>query len=182
MPVQSKVTPCMNAYDLSRTSAFHRLSPKQAVWVLTYVQGYLDTGIFDPLAATKASYDCANEESARTFGYQLISHPKILIAMNRFFGDSPEQSFLNQVEQACFNKKLSVAQVDALKLYGELRGWTGRRNRAVEEDEPVLDGGTAEASPKPRFKVGDICLQDGQKFRVTSLSPDGEPLTATEIE
>lgn len=173
---QLDTAPRMTVLELSRTSAFSHLSPKQATWIMFYCQGYLDTGSFDPVAATKAAYNCANNESARTFAYQLMSHPKILICLNRFFGETPEQSFLDQVEQACFNKKLTVAQVEALKLYSNLKGWDrgfSRNHRVInnsadqpETDSPIVEAGTFDATkietPASRVPGGATPLVDAQ--------------------
>jgi hypothetical protein len=163
MPVktQSEARRQISVYELSETPAFKCLSPKQAIWILTYCQHYLDTGELDPLGATKAAYECAKEEYARTFAYQLLSHPKIVVCLNRFFGETPERSFLDQVERACLNKKLTVAQVDALKLYGELRGWTGRRKRSKADDEPETDSPSIDAGTfgAPAQKVPEDALE-----------------------
>lgn len=39
----------MNVYELSLTPEFNRLSPKMAMWLMAYVQNFIDTGAFDPL-------------------------------------------------------------------------------------------------------------------------------------
>jgi len=160
--IRREVNQQLNAYELSQTVEFGHLSPKMATWVLTYVQNYLDTGTFDPLAATRASYECATEESARTFGYQLMANPKVLITLNRFFGNSPEQSFLEQVEKAIYSRKLSVAQVDALKLYSNLQGWSsGIKWSGLSKPKDAAEEPSVQA-----FPIGAIIVQDGKKYQV----------------
>lgn len=74
----------MTPYELAQTDEFDCLTPKQAVWLLAYVQNFTDTGVFDPTVATAAAYDCKNSESERTFGYHMLANPKIKKALQRF--------------------------------------------------------------------------------------------------
>jgi hypothetical protein len=92
--IRFEIEPSLNLYELSGTVEFNHLSQKQGLWVLQYVQGFLDSGTFNSLKATQAVYECKNEETARILGYQLKANSKINAVLNRFFGDSPEQSFL----------------------------------------------------------------------------------------
>jgi hypothetical protein len=174
--------------ELAATIEFAHLSPKMANWVRAYVKNYIDSGKLDPTTATKAAYDCRSDETARTFGYQLIGNPKIILALNRFFGNSPEQAFLKEVERAIYNRKLTVAQVRALELLCRVNGWANGLPRSTDirvgaQNEP--EENTAPAVPpqtsRPRFRVGDLCTQNGQTFRVTSVDANGQPLTAEEV-
>ncbi len=76
--------------ELAETIEFGRLSPKMSVWVLTYLQHYIDTGILDTLLATNAAYQCQSEKTARVFGYQLLANPKIKAVLHRFFDEAQE--------------------------------------------------------------------------------------------
>jgi hypothetical protein len=165
--MQLKAQPLTNLADVSKTPEFGHLSQKQAAWILKYIKGWLDTGSFDATASTLASYDCKTVESARTFSYQLLTNPKIILVLNRFFGNTPEQSFLEQVERACYTRKLTVAQVDALKLYGELRGWTGRRKRDTE-DAAAKKAESPEVESIQTFPIGAVITQDGKSYRVVA--------------
>ena len=155
---QSQVETRMSLYDLTQTAEFGHLSPKMAVWIMNYVQHFIDTGTFDPLAATMAAYSVKNEENGRILGYQLLGNLKIITVLNRFFGRTPEQSFLKQVERAIHKRKLTVAQVTALRFYAELNGWSSGINwpdssktkiaDALGGSEPSTDSQpNAEASP-----------------------------------
>jgi hypothetical protein len=104
--------------------------------------------------------------------------------MNRFFGNSPEQSFLDQVERACYDKKLTVAQVDALKLYSNLKGWSSGikwpdSSKSKVSDEPENDSQPTEASPT-KFYVGMLVNERGpdgvlHTGRVTAIDSEGKP-------
>ena len=173
LAVQPEVNQRMNAQELSQTVEFAHLSPKMAAWVLAYVQSFLDTGTFDPLSATKASYHCSNDESARTFGYQLMANAKILLTLNRFFGESPEQSFLKQVEKAIYSRRLTIAQVRALELLCRANGWANgiprSKNIKLSEPEVAEDAEADESSvalAAQLFPIGAVIVQDGKRYEV----------------
>jgi hypothetical protein len=172
----------MSLSDLSRTPEFNQLSLKMEKFVAIYLQSLISTGTADVLAAVKgARYNCKSDQNARILGFQLLANPKIVLVLNRFFGVTPTEAFRKQVQKAISNKKLSVAQVRALELYSNINGFektaVGVVSKAVSdknhghEDEPA----TVTAQ---RFSVGDICVQDGQRFRITSVDLNGAALTA----
>jgi hypothetical protein len=192
--IQAKIEPRMNAMDLAQTVEFRHLSPKMAKWILTYVQRFLEAGVLDPIAATKASYVCKTDESTRTLGCQLLANPKIILVLNRFFGTTPEQAFLKQVQNAIYNRKLTIAQIRALELQCQVLGLANGfpRSRDINLSEldsqpkhrrgrPRKDASTEAEAPTTRFKVGDLCTQAGKKYRVTSIDAKGHPLTAEEV-
>jgi hypothetical protein len=197
--VQTEIdrAPRMSAYALAQTQEFSHLSPKMARFVLAYVQTLIDTDTADPLAAVKAAYSCGSEESARTLGYELLANPKVILVLNIFFGVTPSEAFLKQVERAIYNPNLRVAQIDALKLYcdahGIARSGVGvvaskaqakNHGHASTKDasEPATVNDTNDSTAPTRFAVGDFCYQNGKKFRITSVDTTGHPLTADPVE
>lgn len=84
--------------QLSQTAEFRRLTRKQAGWVSTYIQGYLDTGIFDSLAATKATYECCSLASFQALGSHLKSQPKIKAVVDLFLGSAHRDIVFDLVE------------------------------------------------------------------------------------
>jgi hypothetical protein len=122
LQTETERAPRMSGFELSRTQEFSHLSAKMGRFVLAYVQGLIDTDTADPVAAVKFAYNTKNDESARTFGFQLLSNIKVILTLNRFFGVTPNEAFLKQVERAIYNPNISVAQVDALRLYSAIHG------------------------------------------------------------
>src|SRR5580692_4129934 len=122
MTIATETESRLSAHALALTPEFSHLSSKMGAFVLAYVQALIDTGAADPLAAVKASYDCGSDESARTLGYELLANPKVILTLNRFFGVSPDEAFLKMVERAIYNPNISVAQIEALKLYSAIHG------------------------------------------------------------
>jgi len=148
--------------QLSETVEFRQLTPKQQLWLATYTQRFIDTGVFDPVAASVTAYDCGSAEVARVTGYKTLANAKVTLALNRFFGDSPETSFLKLVERALYSHKISPSRIAALKLYSDLKGWTaGALASPVQEAE----------TPEPVVPVGcRPILKDG--VTVAYLKPD----------
>lgn len=182
----------MSLDELTHTVEFAHLSPKMATFVRTYVQTFLDTGTFDPLLATKTGYDCKSDLSARTFGYQLLSNAKIILCLNRFFGSSPEEAFLRQVEKAIYSRKLTIAQVRALELQCKLNGWENGipRSRDLHMTGPETDDEPqpkAETSSAQKFHVGQLVTQrDGAGVlhtgKVVAIDAAGLPTRFEELQ
>ncbi len=124
MATPIKTKPCMTPEEFVLTFEYRHLTPKMQEWISTYLQGFLDTGKFDVLAATKAAYVCKNDESTRVLGYQITGNPKIILALNRFFGVTQKDLFLKQLERAIYDKKITLAQIRALELAAHANGWT----------------------------------------------------------
>jgi hypothetical protein len=191
MPV--KTEPGMNAYDLAQTIEFSHLSARQAVWALTYVQNFLDTGTCDSFLATKAAYKCASDETSRIFGYQVQANPKIRLVLNRFFGDSPEQAVLKTERERLITivrKQLKAAvpgsiaaekfsaQLERLQLGIKL----GPHVREDDNAEPE-----AEASSETTFHIGQLVTQRDEAGnlhtgRVMAIDSDGKATLVEEVK
>jgi hypothetical protein len=180
MPTETK----MSLLELVQTQTFGQLSPKMGVFVITYLQGYLDTGVFNPVAATLAAYDCVSEQSARTFSFQLMANPKIRLAINQFFGDSPEQATRKtelEIQIAEARKDVRNAtdysRHNARRVLAELLGLLPSNGKSKVHDTPPEDSQTEPT----RHKVGDIVVQSGQQFRVAEVDDAGQIVEADEI-
>ena len=173
--INQEINQRLTLAELQDTMEYRHLSPKMGSWLSAYVQKFLDTGTFDPLCATQAAYKCNTPETARTFGYQLLANPKIILALNRFFGTTPEQAFLKSVEKAIYNRRLTNAQVRALELDCKVHGF---------DNSLPKKNGYVPISQRPRkYKVADIATRDdGKKFRVTAVTADGRLTAGDPIE
>lgn len=112
--------------EVQQTQEYAILTPKQQLFVASYIQGGMQTGIYDPVSAVQLSYHCENPESARVMSYAMMNNIRIIEALNRHFNSEPIESFLKEVSRAIRNKKLSVSQVQALKLKADLLGFAAR--------------------------------------------------------
>ena len=112
--------------EIQALAEFQRLTQKQRLWVLTYCGGGLLDGVYDPIAATRTAYAAKSEEVARVMSYPIMQNIRIIAVLNRHFNAEPLEDFLVQVDRAIINKKLTIAQLQALKLKGDVLGYTTR--------------------------------------------------------
>jgi len=112
--------------QIKDTQEYSVLTGKQQLFVETYVQSGLDTGVYDPIMATLTAYKCKSREVARIMSYSLIANIRIVAILNRHFNKEPLAEFVEQIDRAIRNKKLTVAQMQALKLKGDVLGYTTR--------------------------------------------------------
>jgi hypothetical protein len=108
--------------ELRETDEFRALTQKQKLFVAHYCGG-MDSGKYDEIAATLTAYNCKTPEVARVMSYSLMNNIKIVAALTRHFNREPLADFLKQLDRAIRNKKLTVAQFNALKLKADLMGF-----------------------------------------------------------
>lgn len=109
--------------ELFETQEYQQLTPKQRLFVATYCAGGLQNKVYNPVSATLVAYKCKNPESARVMSYALMSNMRIIATLNRHFNTEPIEQFLVEVNRAVRNKRISRAQVDALKLKADILGY-----------------------------------------------------------
>jgi hypothetical protein len=175
----------MSVYALAETPEFGKLSPKMATFLMCYVQGFINTGSFDFIDAVQSAYKTKNRESARTFGYQLLSNPKIVATLERFFGGDSDQASLKvamtKEDRKC---KRLLKEVEA-NLEEAEPGSTAAQKLLMQKQRLLgitfLPGRrpfivSAEPSEAPRkFAVGDVVSQKGHTGRVVSVDASGQP-------
>jgi hypothetical protein len=105
------------------TQEYSVLTGKQQLWCETYIQGGIDTGTYDPVGATQVAYSTKSRENARVMSYALMSNLRIIATLNRHFNREPIEDFVIQIDRAIQNKKLSIAQMQALKLKADVLGY-----------------------------------------------------------
>jgi hypothetical protein len=145
-----KTTSRLGREALEATQEYQQLTHKQQLFVMTYCMGGLTDGFYDQVSATLTAYNCKNIESARVMSYSIIANIKIVAALNRHFNREPIESFLIQVDRAIANKKLSQAQINALKLKADILGYPARLPGTVGNPRGVLPADVLEASEAAR--------------------------------
>lgn len=112
--------------QLKETPEYKKLTPKQQLFVATYVAGGLADGNYDAVLATRTAYPCRSEEVARIMSYAIMANIRIVAILNRHFGAEPIEEFLVLLDRAINNKKITIAQVNALKLKCDILGYANR--------------------------------------------------------
>jgi hypothetical protein len=164
MPYMDK--PKMTALELTQTREFSVLSVRQGIWVLSYVQHFLDTGICDPMPPTKMAYKCKSDETARSFGYQVQANPKIRLVLHRFFGDNSQHAIAKTDRErliATIRKQLRAAEPGSIaasrfvaQLERLLLGESDQPERA-KDSQIEIDSTSA---PNSRIPEGATPLAD----------------------
>ena len=146
--------------ELRLTPEFQKLTPKQQLFCATYCAGGLLDGCYDAVLATHTAYACKSMEVARIMSYSMMTNIRIVSVLNRHFQATPTQELLVQLDRAINNKKLSVAQLHALKLKCDLLGLstgligtTYTRPNAAPQEVRDASKETRKAKRKPRAPI-----------------------------
>jgi len=102
--------------ELKELPEYQRLTQKQQLFVATYCEGGLANGCYNAPQATMTAYQCKSMETARIMSYSLLANIRIVAVLNRHFNATPTEEFLAMLDRAINNKKLTVAQLSALRL------------------------------------------------------------------
>lgn len=106
--------------ELQLLPEYQVLTPKQQLFCATYCQGGLDTGAYDHVNAVQTAYGCASRDIARVMSYAMMSNIRIIAVLNRHFQKTPTEEFVMLLDRAINNKKVSTAQVQALRMKCDL--------------------------------------------------------------
>lgn len=142
---------------------FRRLTQQQQNFLENYILGGERDGHFDQVAATLSAYTCANRKSARVLSYNILSSLKVLEVLNIYFSIGPVENFLKILDRAVHNRRLTTAQVEALKLKAEVLGLHGTptnpnrrrypgKDRAVGDIPPDIEAAVQESKKSGRKK------------------------------
>lgn len=112
----------MTVEELVETHEYQRLTQKQRLFVATYCAGGLLDGNYDPVAATRTAYQCKSVEVARIMSYSILANIRIVAVLNRHFNRTPTEEFMIMLDRAVNNKKLTMAQLEALRLKCSIMG------------------------------------------------------------
>jgi hypothetical protein len=134
--------------ELEATEEYLRLTPKQRMFVATYCTGGRDTGNYDPVSATLTAYKCKSPEVARIMSYSVMANIRIVAALNRYFAKEPIEEFLLLLDRAINNKKLTMAQLGALKLRCDVLGLVNRLPSNAKVLRPNVLADAQEKPPK----------------------------------
>jgi hypothetical protein len=179
--------------ELMCTPEWMMLTEKQKVFCSTLISTGLSTGTYDSLAAALEAYDIHTDpntgaksmKNAQIISCQLQGNKRVKALLDLHFGRSPVDSLLSDAVSAVQQslradkkrQRLSVATVKGLQFLNSV----SRGCAVAELDEPATEASSTEKQ-EPRFKVGDLCMQNEMKFRITAVDENGKPLAAEEVE
>ena len=136
--------------EIRETPEFKQLTQKQQLFLCTYVSnGY------DAIAATRTAYAVKSAENARVLSYAMLGNIKIIAILNIHFGVSPTEELLTAIDRAIRNKKVTLAQVYALRTKLDVLG-ISTRLPTIKEGQRGIDNAQKavrkSAKPEPAEK------------------------------
>jgi hypothetical protein len=157
----------MDLETFHRTREYKSLTASQRAWVDHYVTNG------DASAATLAAYPNGNPAYCRMLTAQLERNRRIVACLNKFFLRSDRDAFLLQLE-ANAEQADGIAKTQILSMIARLKFNVGDESNGEQASHALYNG--------PRFTPGDELVQDGKRYRVTTVDPKtGRPLTADEV-
>ena len=164
--------------DFHTSKEYLACTPKQRVWVDTFLATQ------DATVATQTAYTVTGE-SARTLTYAVRDSHNVRAAVNAALGRSEQEAFLEEIQRDIRRAPAgSDRRVRAMAMYARMK-WGDTEAAAVQNSKPqvpaMVSSGDVQIFP-PKFKVGEICQQDGVDYIVTKVSEDGEVLDAKEAQ
>jgi hypothetical protein len=147
-------------------------------WVAVYIQGFLDTGTWDPVAATQAAFTSANLNVCRATTWRVKRHPQMKTVLDLFVNSkkSPQELALEEMQ-----RHLDAAEpgsVAAQRLLATKHALLRRMDAETDDappppapPEPVVQ--TAPREPESRIPVGARGIRkDG--ILIGYKTPDGQ--------
>jgi hypothetical protein len=125
------------------SAEYRSLTQKQMRWIDTL----LESG--DPTRATCFVYAVENGPYASMLTGKLQSSPRIIAALNLFYGRSPKECFLLDLERTIASES-GPAKVAAMRMYSRLKF------------------GDESENPEPSETTERIVIQNGARFRITA--------------
>jgi hypothetical protein len=164
--------------QLVASAAFRVLSPRHAQWARLYLQGFIQTGIFDHAAATKIVYPSSCAGRVRAQSCWLRHNPKVL-AVVKLFLDSAEKNIaadLAEIQRAIEAADPGgIAMQRLIILKARLKyGLRSGLKKPVETENPKPQA-EVRVDVSPRNQIGSVVPYDGGWLRVTVVDVNGQP-------
>jgi hypothetical protein len=169
----------MSLDQLVLTAEFRKLSPRHAEWVRLYVQGFLQTGIFNHAAATSAVYPSPNPGYIRSTAGRL-RHDKKIKAVVQVFLSSADGNL--QADLAEIQRHLDASEPGSIAAQRLLSLKKGLKRGGYVDDPDLAENSKSQTGDPIRFVVGETVVQDGKNYRVVSMDAAGQILDAVEID
>jgi hypothetical protein len=170
MEAVASIEPGKMKWEEFRQSAeWINLTPAQQAWLVSFF------ATNDAMYATRVAFPNCAERNRRSMAWQIERVPRIVAAMNLWRGKTEREIFLQELEKTIrASEDGSVAKVRAMSLYARLKF------DLETPDAPEEPGKTSPAKAE-RFKVGDVVIQKGVKYRATKVDQNGKILEADEV-
>jgi hypothetical protein len=138
-----------NEFHVSKE--FLALTEKQRIWIDSFIESQ------DAELATRTAYKSGSDVYMKLFTYRIEANPRIVAALNLFYGRSPREAFLQELQQDIRRSpKGSIARIQAQNLYARMAFGSDSENPTVPSTE-------TETSMQ-QFPIGAVIVQDDKKI------------------
>jgi hypothetical protein len=169
--------------DLMQRQEFQRLTPKQQAFVAKVVSLGVTTGSYDAVTAAQTVYH-TTPKNAVVMSYELLGNRKIKAVLDAHFGRTEYESIMDDLARATRTSmardlkhggSLSIATIKAVQLLKSHARQNPDAGIDVLESETVSKH---EPEAKVEYQIGQKITQDGVRYRVTKIDPDGSVVDA----
>jgi hypothetical protein len=161
----------MTLAELHLTKEYGSLTDKQRAWVDALIETQ------SAMEATRRVYGDSGNRYVALRARQIEGSRIITAVLDTFYARTPREKFIRDLERVLAHSTSGFERAGARSLYAEM---VFDLSDSSKNADPDSSGQKAEAPA--RFNVGDICVQNCRKYRVTSVDENGKPLTADEVE
>jgi hypothetical protein len=171
-PPATNISPVSKRVPIERlreTDEFENLTLCQKLFIETYIASGVELGVYDQITATQTAYKCKNQEVARVMSYALMTNRRIVAVLNLHFAREPLAVFLETLDRAIKNKKLTLAQFKALALKARILGFESRL--------PGVNDRASSVIPPDVIEAEKVARKDKRKHRAVpepKLEPPSE--------
>jgi hypothetical protein len=146
--------------QLRAEPVFRDLTPRQQKMIETFIASNGDR-----LQAVQSAYNAKSAEVARVMAYEFFASHKVVACLTAYFQDDPLEVFKRDLRRAMTSKKLTVAQVQAMKIYCDVHGWGSKslpdlHGRDAKPDEDAAVSETPRPDRDVRVPAGATPLAD----------------------
>jgi hypothetical protein len=131
--------------DFRKSREFLALTQKQQAWV----ESFLDSQ--NASFATRTAYGATDDTYVAMFTRKLETSPRIIAALNLFYGRSPKDAFLSELERTIQHEK-GPAKVSAMQLLARLKF----NDKSETPVEPGKELEPTSSAPARRYAVNEF--------------------------
>lgn len=139
------------------------------------VDVFISSGGDKTEAFMRAGYRFKNRETAHKYSSVYFANRSVRACLAVYKGIGEKEQFIAELNRALRDPRISPAKVALFRLRAQVSRFIPI---ATPTDEPVAPPVESSVPAAPhRHAVGDIVIQGGKKYRITSVDANGKPLS-----
>jgi hypothetical protein len=151
----------MSKEEFQKSKEYLALTPRQRTWLTTLIE------TSDIAQATRVAYGTQNDAYEAMLTRKIESSPRVIAALNLFYGRSEKEVFLSELDRT----------IAALQLKARLQFSRDSENPV----EPGKESEPTSSAPARRYAVNELVEQAGHVGRVVAVDLKGRPTQIEEV-